>query len=163
MTMVSQMCHFTSSESRFVVVNENEYPNAKDEPNILAHCQQMYPPSPTEVQNFDDRSGDDPNAAASSASLATAAKKMSKLQQMLALSSLSNKFLPTVSATQDLEIAPSLQFIFDKVGVPDGPSQRAISLLISRSPSTHPLQRGVRLPISVKTHNWDGAELCDDP
>jgi hypothetical protein len=49
--------------------------------------------------------------------------------------------------------------------VPDGPSQRAAFLLLSRSSRTVPLspRQSSKQNVCVKPKHWDGSDLCDDP
>ena len=158
MIMLSQMSDF--NPTKYCLADADEHPNSKDK--LLSQCLQKFQPS-SEVQICDEHPKVDitPNSE----------KKETRLQQLLAASSFSNKFLPMASAAKDEEnenSASILHSTFDKVGVPNGPSQRAASLLLSRSPSNYPLPPpqhfcGIRQPVSVKTQHLDGAELCDDP
>jgi hypothetical protein len=49
--------------------------------------------------------------------------------------------------------------------VPDGPSQRAASLLLSRSSRTvpHSPRQSSKQNVCVKPKHWNGSDLCDDP
>jgi hypothetical protein len=69
-------------------------------------------------------------------------------------------------------IDKSLHFAKDSISslghlgeVSDGPSQRAASLLLSRSSHAafQTPENTIRRNVSVKMQHWNGAELCDDP